>query len=250
MTRFSNTRWKWRSMSSLNSLLSIFSYIRKCISWSNNTKLENPRGRFSKDLVTYRARKTIFETTFRLPWKAALLTCFRYKEMQNNTQVSKLETCSYWRCKGICVTRKVSGLSINGPQVPLCLITICVFLFYLQFTFCLRFAFLIAFHFFYFRFAFLFLLFYLRFAFFICVSLFYLCFAFLFVFSTLLFSVFSILNLCFLFLICIFFFYLCFLFCLCLTLLGHRNLELDHVYKITLSRIFNYRIDVKFPCFK
>ena len=143
MTWFSNTKWKWRSMSSLNSLLSIFSYIRKCISWSNNTKLENPGDRFSKDLVTYRARKAIFETMIRLPWKAALLTCFRYKEMQNNCQVSKLETCSYWRCnyKGISVTRKVSGRSRNGPQVPLCLITICVFLFYLQFTFLFAFCF-------------------------------------------------------------------------------------------------------------
>ena len=72
-------------------------------------------GRFSKDLVTYRARKAIFETMIRLPWKAALLTCFRYKEMQNNCQVSKLETCSYWRCKGISITRKVSGRSRNGP---------------------------------------------------------------------------------------------------------------------------------------
>ena len=49
--------------------------------------------------VTCRVRKAILETMIRLPWKAALLTCFRYKEMQNNCQVSKLETCSYWRCK-------------------------------------------------------------------------------------------------------------------------------------------------------
>ena len=74
-------------------------------------------GRFSKDPVTYRARKAILETMIRLPWKAALLICFRHKERQNNCQVSKLETCSYWRYKGIFVTRKVSGRSRNGPQV-------------------------------------------------------------------------------------------------------------------------------------
>ena len=57
-------------------------------------------------------------------------------------------------------------------------------------------------------------------------------------------------NLYFLLLFVFSFFNLCFLFCFCLTLLGHRNLELDHGYKIIVSRIFNYRIDVKFPCFK
>ena len=31
---------------------------------------------------------------------------------------------------------------------------------------------------------------------------------------------------------------------------GKWHLELDHVYKLLVSRIFNYRIDVKFPCFK
>ena len=69
----------------------------------------SPGGRFSKDPVTYRARKAILETMIRLPWKAALLICFRYKERQNNGQVSKLETCSYWRYKGISVTRKGFG---------------------------------------------------------------------------------------------------------------------------------------------
>ena len=72
-------------------------------------------GRFSKDPVTYRARKAILETMIRLPSKATLLICFRYKERQNNCQVSKLETCSYWRYKGIYLTRKVSGRSRNGP---------------------------------------------------------------------------------------------------------------------------------------
>ena len=75
----------------------------------------SPGGRFSKDPVTYRARKAILETMIRLPWKAALLICFRYKERQNNCQVSKHETCSYWRYNEIFVTRKVSGLSRNGP---------------------------------------------------------------------------------------------------------------------------------------
>ena len=68
-----------------------------------------PGGRFSKDPVTYRARKALLETMIRLPWKAALLVCFIYKERQNNCQVSKLETCSHWRYKGICVTRKGFG---------------------------------------------------------------------------------------------------------------------------------------------
>ena len=73
-------------------------------------------GRFSKDSVSYQARKAILETTIRLPRKASLLLCFRYKERQNNCQVSKLETCPYWRYKGIYVTRKVSGRSRNGSQ--------------------------------------------------------------------------------------------------------------------------------------
>ena len=50
-----------------------------------------------------------------LPWKAALLICFRYKEIQKKFQVSKFETCSYLRYKGIYATRKVSGRSRNGP---------------------------------------------------------------------------------------------------------------------------------------
>ena len=40
--------------------------------------------------------------------KAALLICFRYKGRQNNCQLSKLKTCSYWRYKEIYITRKVS----------------------------------------------------------------------------------------------------------------------------------------------
>ena len=84
-----------------------------------NNVTTGPGGRFSKDPVTYRARKAILETMIRLPWKAALLICFRYKERQNNCQVSKLETCSYWRYKGIYLTRKVSGRSRNGPLLPI-----------------------------------------------------------------------------------------------------------------------------------
>ena len=56
--------------------------------------------RFSKDPLTYGPRKAILEAMIRLPWKAALLVCFIYKERQNNCQISKLETCSYWRYKG------------------------------------------------------------------------------------------------------------------------------------------------------
>jgi len=37
--------------------------------------------------------------------------------MQNKFQVSKFETCSYLRYKGIYATRKVSGRSRNGPLV-------------------------------------------------------------------------------------------------------------------------------------
>ena len=36
-----------------------------------------PRGRFSKDPVTYRARKVILKTMIHSPWKPALLICFR-----------------------------------------------------------------------------------------------------------------------------------------------------------------------------
>ena len=39
---------------------------------------------FLKDPVTYGARKSILETMIRLPSKAALLKCFRYKKRQNN----------------------------------------------------------------------------------------------------------------------------------------------------------------------
>ena len=38
--------------------------------------------------------------------------------MQNKCQVSKFETCSYLRYKGIYATRKVSGRSRNGPLGP------------------------------------------------------------------------------------------------------------------------------------
>ena len=51
-------------------------------------------GRFSKDPVTYRARNIILETMARLSSKAALLISFRYREMQNNSHFSKVETCS------------------------------------------------------------------------------------------------------------------------------------------------------------
>ena len=223
------------------------------------------RGLFLERSSNLSGPKSNFWNYDPLAVKSCSFNMFRYKEMQNNCQVSKLETCSYWRCKGISVTQKVSGRSRNGPLVPLCLITISVLLFYLQLLFCLRFAFLIAFHFF-FIFA---LLFYLHFTFLFAFCFFYLRFAFLIVFCLFVCAfnftiqcflffkfVLSFFNLCFLFLICIFFFYLCFLFlicflfCFCLTLLGHRNLELDHVYKIIVTRIFNYRIDVKFPCFK
>ena len=83
--------------------------------WSERSWIINPGGRFSEDPVTYRARKAILETMIHLPWKAALLIFFRCKEKQNNCQVSKLETGSYWRYKGIYVTRKVSGRPRNGP---------------------------------------------------------------------------------------------------------------------------------------
>ena len=51
-------------------------------------------GRSSKDPVTYRARNIILETMARLPSKAALLISFRYRETQNNSHFSKVETCS------------------------------------------------------------------------------------------------------------------------------------------------------------
>jgi len=71
-------------------------FARNCSLGTRSLGLEktSPGGRFSKDPVTYRARKSILETVIRLPWKAALLLCFGYKERQNNCQVSKLETCS------------------------------------------------------------------------------------------------------------------------------------------------------------
>ena len=80
-------------------------------------KVPWPGSRFSKDPVTYRARKVILEIILRLSWKVALLICLRWKKEQNNCQVSKHETCSYRRYKEIFGTRKVSGLSRNGPLV-------------------------------------------------------------------------------------------------------------------------------------
>ena len=78
---------------------------------------QSPGMRFSKDPKTSQARKAALETMIPLPWKAALLICFRYREMQNNCQVSKLETCSYLKCKGIYATQNVLGRSRNGSQV-------------------------------------------------------------------------------------------------------------------------------------
>ena len=76
-----------------------------------------PGGCFSKtEPVAYRARKEILETVIRLPRKVAFLICFRYRKRQNNCHVSEFETCCYYRYKGICVTRKVLGLSRNRPD--------------------------------------------------------------------------------------------------------------------------------------
>ena len=74
-----------------------------------------PGGPFSKDLVTYPAWKATLVTMIHLLWESALLICFRYKERQNNCQVSKLETCSHWRYKGIYVTSKILSCLRNGP---------------------------------------------------------------------------------------------------------------------------------------
>ena len=79
--------------------------------------IKSARGPFSKDPVTYRARKAILATMIRLSWQAALLMCSRYKERQNNCQVSKLKTRSYWKYKGIYVTRKVLRGSRNVSLV-------------------------------------------------------------------------------------------------------------------------------------
>ena len=78
---------------------------------------KSARGPFSKDPVTYRARKAILATLIRLSWKVALLMCSRYKERLNNCQVSKLKTRSYWKYKGIYVTRKVLRRSRNASLV-------------------------------------------------------------------------------------------------------------------------------------
>ena len=64
------------------------------------------------------ARKAILETMIRLLGKATLLICVRCKERESNCQVSKLETCSYRRYKGIYVTRKVSGPGACFSKVP------------------------------------------------------------------------------------------------------------------------------------
>ena len=68
-------------------------------------------GCFSK---LFRAWTAILETMIRLPWKAALLICFRYEERQNNCQVSKLETSSYWRKKGIMAPVKFRAVRETG----------------------------------------------------------------------------------------------------------------------------------------
>ena len=76
-----------------------------------------PRNRFLKEKVNYRARKAVLETKIRLPWKAALLICFLY--VRKGTITAKFQ--SFKRvfiddCKGIYVTRRVSGFSRNGPH--------------------------------------------------------------------------------------------------------------------------------------
>ena len=144
------------------------------------------RGLFLERSSNLSGPKSNFWNYDPLAVKSCSFNMFRYKEMQNNCQVSKLETCSYWRCKGISVTQKVSGRWRNGPLVPFCLITISVLLFYLQFTFVFAFCFFncVSPWLFYFRFAFLFafyfficvLLFLFTFRFFICVLSFCLCF--------------------------------------------------------------------------
>ena len=48
--------------------------------YPNRWATRTPRDRFSKDPVTYRARKAILEPMIRLSWKAAFLTSSRYKE--------------------------------------------------------------------------------------------------------------------------------------------------------------------------
>ena len=52
---------------------------------------KKPGGCFSKDPVTYQARKAILEIMIHLPWKSAVLMYFRCKERQINCQVSKFE---------------------------------------------------------------------------------------------------------------------------------------------------------------
>ena len=43
------------------------------------------------------------------PVKSCSFNMLQISEKANNCRVSKIETCPYWRCKGIYVTRKVSG---------------------------------------------------------------------------------------------------------------------------------------------
>ena len=74
--------WQLRRLSFLKFLTQPFkksegSYlplIDKERKWDCNKR---PGGRFSKDPVTYRARKVILKPMIRLPWKPALLICFR-----------------------------------------------------------------------------------------------------------------------------------------------------------------------------
>ena len=75
-----------------------------------------PGGHFSKDPVTYWAQKAILETMICFCEKLLFWYFSDEKKSKiNNCQVSKLETRSYWRYKGIHVTQKVSRRSRNRP---------------------------------------------------------------------------------------------------------------------------------------
>ena len=71
----------WAGLARLSGLVSVCRDLGTFVK-RNKTQLHDymttgPVGRFSKDPVTYRARKVILKTMIRLPWKPVLLICFR-----------------------------------------------------------------------------------------------------------------------------------------------------------------------------
>ena len=96
-------------------------FARNCSLGTRSLGLEktSPGGRFSKDPVTYRARKSILETVIRLPWKAALLICFWYKKGKITAKFQSLKHVLNEDIKGFMSPEKFRDVRETGPRAEL-----------------------------------------------------------------------------------------------------------------------------------